>query len=108
MRLYHDWEFLELGAGHPIQPISVGMVSEAGDELYYEFFDAPWTDVYKHEWLKENVVPHLTGDSKSKDSNSRTYFSTACAICHAVSPTKGARWTWILDSSGAIVSRFTR
>lgn len=58
MRVYHDWEFLE--TGNSIYPISVGMVAEDGSALYYEFSNAPWTDVFKHEWLRENVVPHLT------------------------------------------------
>jgi hypothetical protein len=59
MRIYHDWEFLEDGS--TIKPISVGMIREDGKELYYEFANAPWTDIMKHEWLKENVVPHLKG-----------------------------------------------
>lgn len=59
MRVYHDWEFLDAGRG-VLEPISVGMVAENGAELYYEFADAPWRDVFKHQWLKENVVPHLT------------------------------------------------
>lgn len=58
MRIFHDWEFLE--DGKTIKPISVGMVREDGEELYYEFADAPWDAIYKHEWLKDNVVPHLT------------------------------------------------
>ena len=58
MRVYHDWEFLD--DGKTIRPISVGMVAENGAELYYEFADAPWAEVYQHTWLKENVVPHLT------------------------------------------------
>lgn len=57
MRVYMDWEFLE--DGFTIKPISVGMVSENGQELYFEFMNAPWRDIYAHPWLKENVVPHL-------------------------------------------------
>lgn len=58
MKVYHDWEFLEDGS--TIKPISVGMVREDGKELYYEFFDAPWQEVLKNEWLKENVIPNLS------------------------------------------------
>lgn len=57
MRIWHDWEFLEDGT--TIKPISVGMVTEDGHELYYEFHNVPWADIAKHEWLMENVVPGL-------------------------------------------------
>lgn len=57
MKVYHDWEFLE--EGNSIYPISVGMVREDGKELYYEFLQAPWEKIYKHEWLKANVLPQL-------------------------------------------------
>jgi hypothetical protein len=57
MRVYHDWEFLE--TENSVYPISVGMVREDGKELYYEFANAPWDQIFKHEWLKANVVPKL-------------------------------------------------
>lgn len=58
MRLYHDWEFLE--QENSIYPISVGMVTEDGEELYYEFIQAPIGKIYRHEWLKANVLPALS------------------------------------------------
>lgn len=58
MKIWHDWEFLE--AKNSIYPISVGMVTEDGHELYYEFIQAPWVDIYKHEWLKANVIPAMS------------------------------------------------
>ncbi len=58
MRIYHDWEFLE--DGETIKPISVGMVREDGKELYYEFLNAPVSDIMRHEWLKANVVTQLS------------------------------------------------
>lgn len=57
MKIWHDWEFLE--EGNSIYPISVGMVREDGAELYYEFLQAPWESIYKHSWLKDNVLPVL-------------------------------------------------
>jgi len=60
MRVYHDWEFLESGYANTVKPISVGMLAENGAELYYEFHSAPWREIFQHEWLKENVVPHLS------------------------------------------------
>jgi 3'-5' exoribonuclease-like protein len=58
LKVYHDWEFLE--AGNSVHPLSVGMVTEDGDELYYEFIDAPWDRVYKHQWLMANVMPEFS------------------------------------------------
>lgn len=57
MKVFHDWEFLE--EGNSIHPISVGMVREDGQELYYEFIQAPWDRIYNHSWLTENVLPNL-------------------------------------------------
>jgi hypothetical protein len=60
MRVYHDWEFLE--TGNSVYPISVGMVAETGEELYYVFQDAPWDRIAEHDWLSNNVVPNLRAD----------------------------------------------
>lgn len=60
MRIYHDWEFLDDGV--TTSPISVGMVTEDGHELYYEFLDAPWKRIYGNPWLVENVIPGLSKD----------------------------------------------
>lgn len=57
MRIHYDWEFLE--DGHTIAPISVGMVSGDGGELYLINRDAPWGRIIAHPWLMDNVVPHL-------------------------------------------------
>lgn len=56
-KIYHDWEFLEDGS--TIVPISVGMVTDAGDEYYAVFGDMPWGRVCQYQWLRDNVVPHL-------------------------------------------------
>lgn len=63
MRLYHDWEFLE--NGETIKPISVGMVREDGEELYYEFQNAPWSEIFDNTWLRANVVPGLSFSEKT-------------------------------------------
>jgi len=55
--IYHDWEFLE--DGRSIVPISVGMITEAGDEYYAVNADMPWLRVCGHPWLRQHVVPHL-------------------------------------------------
>jgi len=60
MKVYHDWEFLEID--NSVFPISVGMVAESGAELYYIFQDAPWERIAEHSWLSANVVPYLHSD----------------------------------------------
>jgi hypothetical protein len=56
-KIYHDWEFLE--DGYSLSHISVGMVADNGDEYYAINADMPWQRVCDHDWLRENVVPHL-------------------------------------------------
>lgn len=58
MKVFHDWEFLE--ENNSVYPISVGMVREDGAELYYEFIEAPWGKIVKHDWLMANVLPALS------------------------------------------------
>ncbi len=55
MRYYFDTEFYEDGTR--IHPISLGMVAEDGRELYFE---VRHSHVILSQWLKDNVVPHLT------------------------------------------------
>lgn len=67
MRYFVDTEFLE--DGRTIELISIGIVAEDGREYYAEAY---WEGdmhqrVYEHEWLMENVVPHLTGDCSTKE-----------------------------------------
>lgn len=64
-RYYFDTEFLE--DGRTIELISIGIVCDDGRELYLINQGIEWTetdnDLYdricKHNWLMENVVPHL-------------------------------------------------
>lgn len=57
MKIFYDCEFLE--DGHTINLISIGMVREDGKEYYAINGNMPWTRIINHEWLSENVVPHL-------------------------------------------------
>lgn len=54
MKFTYDWEFLE--DGRTIEPISVGVVAEDGEEYYAIVRDAPWPRIMEHKWLVENVV----------------------------------------------------
>ena len=61
MKVFYDTEFLERGQGFPIYPISIGLVREDGEEYYAVNRNAPWAAIVQHEWLRENVLPHLPG-----------------------------------------------
>lgn len=57
MKIYYDTEFLE--NGKTIELISIGMVREDGAEYYAINSDVFWEGILRHEWLRDNVVPHL-------------------------------------------------
>lgn len=76
MRLYYDAEFLENGS--TIDLISIGLVAEDGRELYAVNegieHDPLYDRICKHQWLMENVVPHLplsTGSSGTQKGYGR-------------------------------------
>lgn len=57
MRIFLDTEFVD--DGFTIDLISIGLVAEDGGELYMENGEC---DLSKASpWVKENVIPHLTG-----------------------------------------------
>lgn len=58
MRVFYDTEFVERGPGVPIQPISIAMVSENGQELYLINEDC-LSKVMNNAWLSVNVAPSL-------------------------------------------------
>ncbi len=63
MKYYYDFEFIERGHGYPIEPISVGMVNDLGEEYYAVYNDFNTFAVAKHDWLMNNVmtnIPHTT------------------------------------------------
>lgn len=57
MRVFYDFEFLEEYG--TVDPISVGMVREDGQELYIVFDDFNTLRVAKHNWLMQNVMPYI-------------------------------------------------
>ncbi|MFJ4287992.1 3'-5' exoribonuclease domain-containing protein [Paenarthrobacter nicotinovorans] len=66
MKYFYDTEFLE--DGDTIKLISIGIVAEDGREYYATSSDMPVERIRKHEWLMENVFPHLpfSGDWKPR------------------------------------------
>jgi hypothetical protein len=65
MRVFYDWEFLEDGT--TIEPISVGIVAENGNEYYAVNANMPLQRIGAHDWLAKNVVPHLPVSSGDLD-----------------------------------------
>jgi hypothetical protein len=61
MNIYIDAEFWEDGPSEPIRLISLGLVSQAGGEMYLISEDFDW-EACDSTWLKTNVAPmlHLT------------------------------------------------
>lgn len=57
MKIYYDFEFLE--DGKTIDTISIGMLREDGKEYYAVNAGVVWLRVWRHEWLRANVIPHL-------------------------------------------------
>lgn len=56
-RFFLDTEFIESGASFPLILLSIGIVDEAGRELYLVNGDAPLE--LANDWVKTNVIPFL-------------------------------------------------
>lgn len=57
MRYWFDTEFLE--DGKTIDLISIGVVAEDGREYYAVSSEFDEFRAFEHDWLRENVLPHL-------------------------------------------------
>jgi hypothetical protein len=82
MKYFIDTEFYESGYDNPIRLISIGLVCEDGREYYAEI-DIDLSDV--DDWLKKNVIPHLTGPQKSRTQIAKEILEFMgwgpCGIC---------------------------
>jgi hypothetical protein len=67
MRIWFDTEFIE--DGKTIDLISIGMVREDGATYYAESAEVDWSKA--DDWIKANVTPHLSGETKSRDAIAR-------------------------------------
>ena len=56
MKIFFDTEFTSLGSDPRL--LSVGLVSEDGQELYLELSDG-WTDAMYSPWVRQHVLPML-------------------------------------------------
>jgi hypothetical protein len=69
MNYFLDTEFIELGHKEPLILLSLAIVSEDGREYYVENSEA---SVFKaNDWVRENVLPHLTGPQKPREEMAR-------------------------------------
>lgn len=78
-KYFYDTEFLE--DGKTIDLISIGIVCEDGREYYAINSDADWDRIRKHDWLMENVVPHLPTHSTGQVRKQQGFASPS-------------RWSW--------------
>jgi hypothetical protein len=63
MRFWFDTEFIE--DGKTIDLMSIGIVSEDGRSYYAEVEECDLTKA--NDWVKANVIPHLSGKKKFRD-----------------------------------------
>lgn len=82
MKFWFDTEFVEDGV--TIDLLSIGIVAEDGREFYAEIREADHSKACP--WVRENVLPHLTGDTKSR-------LWVACQIIEFVGPAPEF-WAW--------------
>ncbi len=57
LRFFLDTEFIEGGRLHPIQLVSIALVSERGNEFYA--VSSEFDPLSANDWVRENVFPHL-------------------------------------------------
>lgn len=93
-RIYYDTEFLD--DGERVYLISIGMVTEDGEESYYAVnADMPFVKIKRHSWLMGNIVPHLPG------TNLRAPDGATWEERHKVPD--GVEWPWELDFTSVVV-----
>ncbi|MGB1215062.1 MAG: 3'-5' exoribonuclease domain-containing protein [Pikeienuella sp.] len=73
MRIWFDTEFIE--DGKTIDLLSIGMINEAGDRLYIE--NADCDRARASDWVKENVLPHLSGPLMPREQIAKSIKSFA-------------------------------
>lgn len=57
MKIWYDTEFID--DGNTIDLISIGLIRADGEELYLINRDVDLPKVWNHDWLRNNVLPHL-------------------------------------------------
>lgn len=75
-RYFYDFEFIE--DGKTIDPISIGVVNEDGRREFYAVFEEIgheplYRRIREHDWLMENVIPHLPLSTKPGSYRGKGY-----------------------------------
>lgn len=89
MKVYFDTEFTGLHKGTTL--ISIGLISEDGDEFYAEFNDFDESQV--NDWIKENVLDHLVMNGEPIDDKSIYHIGTKEEIKNDLT-----QWLWLFES----------
>jgi 3' exoribonuclease, RNase T-like len=90
MKYFLDTEFIESGAGKPIQLISIGIVAEDGREFYAISWEFNWQDA--NDWVRANVLEKLELEIKP-----RSLGEIASAIVDFVGDDKPEFWGYYAD-----------
>lgn len=89
---FFDTEFVEDGS--TIMPISLGMVTLKGRELYIEF-DFDEKKANEHNFVRENVLPLLTGQDRiSKDEGANRILEFVGLPIPGESRRRPQFWAW--------------
>jgi hypothetical protein len=89
--IFYDTEFIDTGT--TIDLISIGMVTENGDE-YYAIIDdhEVITRAMRHDWLRKNVVPSLPITDAHQDTETTVWFA-----CPTPEAAPANCWFWNED-----------
>jgi len=67
MKYYMDLEFIESGPENPIHFVSIGIISEEGDQYYA--VSNEYDESLADDWVKENVLSKLDIEESKRKSN---------------------------------------
>jgi hypothetical protein len=79
VKVFYDWEFDAESEPSVIEPISLGMKAEDGQEIYLINADFDW-EKCRSQWLKENVKPTLKLEGIPHLEISKSLFSNYIGV----------------------------
>jgi hypothetical protein len=66
-KIFMDTEFLNRGAGHPLELVSIGMIDDTGNEFYGIRVDSPLSGMWRDNFFRENVWQYLPLERLTND-----------------------------------------